>query len=345
MPGSLSALVTSLSAAARLLALIVGLLIVTFVLVRISGNPIVLALGDKLSDAELQSRIRIAGLDRPWMEQFQSYLLGVLQLDFGDSLVSNLPVIYEISKAAVTTVEIVVPAILFGLPLAFATAFAAVRWLPGKIDWIFRSTLVAIYALPAFIVALAFKLISGSLSLGLPLSGRLSAFDQVKYLALENRTGFVVFDALRSGDSNLLASGIAHLVLPISVLVLVVIVTLSRVFFLKLKEAYASSFTTGARAKGLSESRILFRHSTKFTLPSLFAISGIETAALLTGVIYVENAFELRGLGYLLVQSVMNRDYPVVQAIVLLSGILIVFINALFNWIAKRFDPRIEHAE
>lgn len=314
----------------------------SFFLMRLTGNPLVIALGDKLNEVELQKRISQAGLDKPLAEQFLNFLNGLMKFDLGDSILSGESVATRIISVVGGTVEVAVPALILGLGLAYAGAFLAVRIRSNTFQRSYLIAVITLLSLPAFLLGAIARAAAATVGIDAPTVGRLSLLSQIRYQQFETQTGFIVFDSLLAGDERVLFDAFLHLWLPVSVLSLIVAAAVARPFYAQLFSASNSGYVLGARAKGLSENVILLRHSTRNVLSSLISISGLEIAAVLTGAIYVENTFEIRGLGFLLVDSVLTRDFPIVQGLVLFIGLVVILVNLVSsNW-ARLIEPRAQ---
>ena len=314
----------------------------SFFLMRLTGNPIAIALGDKLSEVELQKRIVSAGLDKPVGEQFTQYITHLFQLNLGASIFSGESVALRIVSVIGATVELAIPALVIGIGLAYSGAFLAVRIRSRSFQKIYLLVVIGLLAIPAFLLGALARTVAGLAAINAPTTGRLSLVNQIQYERFESKTGFVLLDSFLAGEQAVFLDGLFHLWLPVSVLALFVAAALARPFYAQLQMAQTSGYVLGARAKGVSENRIVLRHSTRTVLSSLISISGLEIAAVLTGAIYVENTFEIRGLGFLLVDSVIARDFPIVQGLVIVIGLSVIFINLLASSWAKIVEPRAQ---
>lgn len=317
------------------------LVFVSFWLVRLTGNPIEIALGDRLNDAELEERIRGAGLDKPLAEQFVDYISALSRLDLGNSIFSSQPVLQSIMRSAGATFELAVPSLFFGLLFAYLIAYGTVRGSSSLIRFLHGQSAIFIYALPAFLLSVVVQSVFSAAGFDLPVSGRLSISGQLEYQSLHTKTGLVILDSLAAGHYQLTLDALAHLVLPVLVLASLTAAALTRVFALQIQDSLSRGYVIGARAKGLEESAVIRRYGVRPVISQMISISALEVAAVLTGAIYVENAFEIRGLGYLLVESVLARDYALVQGLVVALGFTIISINLIANELGRQLDPRI----
>jgi peptide/nickel transport system permease protein len=318
------------------------LVVASFWLVRLTGNPIAIALGDRLSDQELEKRIRQAGLARPIGEQFLDYLAAVGRLDLGKSVFTSESVSEKIFRAFGSTFELAVPSLVFGILVAYGMAYLALRLSPSWVRSLHAQSAIVTYALPAFLLAVLGQWIFALVGVSLPVNGRLSVAGQIEYQSLPTRTGFVVLDSIANWNYKLALDALSHLVLPVIVLGALTAAALTRIFLLQIQSSLEKTYVTGARAKGLVESQVIKRYGVRPVLAQMVSISGLEVAAVITGAIYVENAFEIRGLGYLLVESVLARDYSLVQGLVLVLGVVIIAVNFVTSAWSRRLDPRIE---
>jgi peptide/nickel transport system permease protein len=324
----------------RALASLSLLVFATFWLVRLTGNPLEISMGDRLTEAELARRISNAGLDKPFFEQLGEYAVSMSRGDFGSSVFSERSVGSMLLSSMGTSLELAVPTMLIAISLAYLLATVAIRrfssW--GKTTYGLLS--ISIFALPAFLIAVPLKALFSGGAAALPASGRMSLLGQIQYQSLETKSGFVVTDAILQGRFDIALDAITHLILPVMALSLIMAAVLTRIYYLQIQASLEQPYVTGARAKGLKEFRLLHTHGTRPVLSRMVAISGIEIAALFTGVIYIENAFELRGLGFLLVESVLQRDYPVVQGVTVFIGTVVIIFNLFATGIAALLEPR-----
>jgi ABC-type dipeptide/oligopeptide/nickel transport system permease component len=296
---------------ASLLPVLAVTIVATFVAIRaMPGDPVTVMLSDHSADRVMAARLAAEyGLDRPLLEQFFRYLGDILTGQFGLSFrYIHMPVLQVLWDSLLISPVLALSALFLALPLGvFAGAQAALhrnRWQDSAIIVI----MVAGLSIPNFAVAT-----------------------------------FLVY--LLSANANLLPVAgwgtLRQAVLPVLVLALpaaAYIARLSRTFML---EVLQQDYIRTARAKGLSERLVIYRHAFRGTVVPLITVTGIIFGGLLSNTVVVETLFNIPGLGRLAVDSIFARDYPVAMAIVLLFVLFYATINLLVDLICALVDPRI----
>lgn len=275
------------------------------------GDPASAMLAKSGASAEQIAELREdMGLDLPFHVQYLRYLGNVLQGDLGRSIVSQEPVLNLLLSRLPTTLELVFAALIVAVPVG--TLFgvvAAVR----KDRWIDRA-LVAFSSIgvsvPAFWLGLMLILVF-SVYLGwLPAFG---------------------------------ASGIAHLVLPAGVLAFNAIGTVMRTARTSMLDVLRQDYIRTAWAKGLTKPAILYRHALRNALVPVVTIIGLQFGWLVSGSFIVEAVFSRQGIGLLFINSILERDFPVVQGAVLLAAVMYVVLNLVIDLLYVIVDPRIRY--
>jgi len=308
----------------RLLAtapvLLLVALIVGSILYLTPGDPAAVIAGNE-ANAETVARIRERlGLDAPFYLQFGRWLLRVVQGDLGSSIFTNIPVTTMIGQRIEPTVSLAVVAIvialLMALPLGIVGAARAGSW----VDHGAMTFAVLGFSTPVFIIAYALVTVF-SVQLGwLPVQG---------------------FTSIRQGLGPFLAS-VALPGIAVGVLTAALIARVTRASLLRvLSEDYVRT----ARAKGVSRFFVVCRHALKNAAPPIMTVIGLSVSALLGGVIVTESVFNIPGIGRLVVDAVLQRDYPVVQGVTLLFSLVYVIINLLVDLSYALFDPRIRYGQ
>ena len=309
-----------------------------FILLRVTGNPVEASLGDRLSDVELQRRLAISGLNRPIFEQFMTYFESILSWDFGRSF-KDVSVNDLIWRHITATIEVSSLGLVV-LGFCFLTLGSLAAWKPGgAIDRIIRVSAIVTFALPAFLAASLIQLVFRLFVPAFPTSGRASLSELIRWQTDLYQTGFVTVDALIGGDTVLFFEALAHLLLPAIALVFIS-GTLIRVFRDSLVQELASEPLQSALRRGVTPRRLFFRHAFMPAIPAALAAYGITVGSLVTGVVFVERVFEIRGLGYLLVDAVLARDFMVVQGIFIVTFFVVAAINVLVDLVIVIVDRR-----
>jgi ABC-type dipeptide/oligopeptide/nickel transport system permease component len=286
-------------------------IVITFIAIRfVPGDPIMTLLSDQAGDPVMEARLRADyGLDRPLIEQFTSYLTGIFSGDFGLSFrFANVPVIDVISTGFAISPVLALSALAIAIPIGiWLGTFAALRC--GKL------------ADTAVILAL-------------------SAGISIPNFALAS---FLVYQiAIQLNLAPVAGWGTFHqAVLPVVILAVpptAYIARLSRTYML---EVLQQDYIRTARAKGLRENIVIYRHALRNTLVPLLTTIGIIFGGLLSGTFVVETIFNIPGLGSMAIQAIFARDYPVTMTIVLLFTFFYAGINLLVDLLYGLVDPRI----
>ena len=309
--------------ATRLLSAIPVLVLVVvfvFALLRFApGDPAQLIAGEQASPEQMQA-IRVSlDLDKPIHVQFLTWVGKLARGDLGESVGRRVPVSEIIMQRLTPTVVVAIVsevfAVLVGVPLGVLAAWKSNTWIDRAV-MLFASIG---FAMPVFWLAfLAIWLFS--LNLGwLPV------------------LGYTSFD-------NGLAAYARHLVLPCVTLGISLVALIARMTRATMLEVMRQDYIRTARSKGLSEEMVVLRHALKNASMPILTVIGLGVAALLNGAIITETFFAIPGLGALIAQSILVRDYPVVQALLILATLIYVFVNMLVDLAYGYLDPRIRYA-
>jgi len=306
----------------RLLATIPVLLVVAvavFLLLRLTpGDPAAVIAGDSATTEQIEQIRAGLGLDKPIPVQFGIWFSRVLRGDLGESFFFKKTVVELIAQRLEPTLALatctIILAVAIAVPLGVLAAWRHGGWLDRALMGF--STLG--FSIPVFVLGyLLIYLVS--LKLGwLPVQG---------YRRISE--GFVPF--------------IRHLILPSITLSVVYIAIIARVTRAAVSEALTEDFVRTARAKGLPESRVLIHHALANCAVPIVTIIGIGLAVLIGGVVITESVYSIPGLGRLTVDAVLARDFPTIQAVILLFSVAYVLINLLIDLSYVFFDPRIRY--
>lgn len=298
--------------------LLVGLLV--FMLMRlVPGDPALLILGDSATPEQLASMRAEYGLDKPLPLQFVYWLGEVIQGDLGQSITSGEPVMQLLVDRFQVSAAIVLVAVALAVLLAVPAGLYA-AWKQNSIaDTVVVAIATFFLSIPSFWLGLLLLLFVG-LKLGLvPV------------------VGYVPF----SEDWR---SAITFLILPTITLMLIELGVLTRMARASAVEVQRLEYVTHARAKGLSERRVLLRHVLPNAMAPTWTLVGLVLGNLLGGIAVLETVFTLPGLGRLLVDGIFARDYPVVQGCLLFTAAIYVVVNLVVDLCYPLFDPRISAA-
>ena len=324
----------------RLVQVVPTLLILSVLLFAwlrsLPGGPAGALLGDKATPEGIAALNRTLGLDQPIPIQYLRYLGRALSGDFGASLISGDPVLAEIARALPATIELSVTALLIAVLAGIPLGYLAARYRGRPWDNVtILGTLVGV-AVPVFFLGYVFKQIF-AVELGLfPPSGRL-AVD----LDATRVTGFAILDGLLTREFDASADAVAHLVLPAIALATIPLAVIVRITRASVLDVLDSDFVRTANAKGLAPGTVRGRHVLRNALLPVSTTIGLQTGLLLAGAVLTEKVFNWGGLGTLIAEGIERRDYPRLQAIVLLGALIYVMVNLLVDLSYALIDPRV----
>ncbi len=301
----------------QLFPVLLGVLIAVFIMVKLTpGDPAAALLGVQATPEEL-ARVRQAmGLDRPWYEQFGRWLLRALQGDLGVSYISRKPVLELILTRLPVTFELTVFAMLVAVAVGIPAGVVSAARRYSPLDYAITALALFGVSMPSFWFAILLILIF-SLHLGwLPASG---------------------YEPPAAG----LWPHLRTLILPGVSLGLFLAGALARFSRASMVEVLAQDYIRTARAKGLSEVAVLSRHALKNALIPAVTVLGIQFGALLGGAVIIETIFAYPGVGTLLLVAISQRDYPVVQGVVLVVATAFVLSSLVVDIAYTWLNPRI----
>lgn len=291
-------------------------LIVFSLLFLAPGDPASVLAGDQAT-AEDIARLRVAlGLDQPFLTQFARWIGNILRGDLGTSVFSGRPVTQLITQRIEPTLALTVLALLLALLLALPMGVLA-AWRSGtRVDRALMGFAVLGFSIPVFVL--------GYLLIALFSSGA-GLFPVQGYRPLADGIGPFLH----------------HLLLPALALALVNAALIARTTRAAMLEVLGQDYIRTAHAKGLAPVRVLVRHALANAAIPIVTVVGISLASLISGVVVTETVFNIPGVGRLVVDAILRRDYPVIQGVVLMFAVLYVLINLLVDLSYGWFDPRI----
>jgi dipeptide transport system permease protein len=317
-----------------------GVTMLAFGFIRIlPGDPVETLAGERgMSSEQYNTIMAQLGFDKPIWEQYLDYILGILQGDFGTSVLTNRPVIDEFMELFPATVELGVCAMLFavvvGLP---AGIFAAVKRRTFYDQGIMGISLVG-YSMPIFWWGLLLIILFSNMLNLTPVSGRISFLYDV-----DTVTGFLLIDSLLSDEDGAFVSALHHLVLPSIVLGTIPLAIIARQTRSAMLEVLSEDYVRTARAKGLSPIRIYGLHALRNAMITVITVIGLQVGVLLAGAILTETIFSWPGIGKWIIFSVFSRDYFAVQGGLVLIAMCIMSVNLIVDLMYGLINPRILH--
>ena len=305
----------------RILLLIpTSLAVMTFVflVVRVlPGDPAISMLGAHASEEALKAIREQLGLNYPLWKQYVFFIRDVVNLEFGKSMITGSSVISMTKRALLYTADLVftsmIISILIGIPLGLLTAVKRNSW----VDYSGRLFALLGLSIPDFFLGILLILIfSIKLNL-LPVIG--------------------------GGDSNTLSMRLTHLILPSFTLGLIVAAFITRMTRSTILEILGQQYIKVAHAKGVSERVVIYKHALRNALVPIVTVIGIYINILLGGTVLVETVFNRPGLGKLIVGAIMQRDYVVLQSVLMIFSLFVVLVNLTIDIAYRVIDPRIQY--
>lgn len=330
--------------ARRVLLLIPVLFVVTLITFFLShvvpGDPARLVAGINAPQAQVERLRHELGLDQSIVQQYRSYMGDLAQGDLGVALSNGESVADNLDQAFPATLELALVAlaisILAGVPLGVV---AAARRGRGA-DHLSRLVAILGVALPVFVIGIVLLLIF-YYKLGLfPSGGRVST-DVVAAHPLKQVTGLITVDALLAGNFRVFLDALWHLALPAFALALATVARVVRTTRTSMVEVLREPYIATARAKGVPERRVIWRHALRNALIPVATIVGISFGYLLGGALLVEQIFDWPGLGSYALNSIRQLDYNSIQGITLIATLAFVLVNLAVDLLYARLDPRI----
>jgi peptide/nickel transport system permease protein len=299
---------------------LLGVTLLVFLVTRLTpGDPARVLLGPRATEEQV-ARLRTSyGLDEPLYVQYVAWLGHVVRGDLGDSIQLHRPVAIEVAERFRGTLLLAVSAMLVSFSLGLACGVVGALRAHTPLDRVLTSILLIGISLPPFWVGLILIIIFTLVLRWLPATGMLSA------------TGGGPFDLL------------SHLVLPTITLAVVPLAVIARLTRANVLEVLGQLYVRTAHAKGLPPLKVVLRHVLSNTLVGTVTILGLEAGWLLAGTVYIETVFAWPGLGAMLVNAILQRDYPLVQGGVLLVAGVYVIINLATDTLYLYIDPRLRH--
>ena len=291
-----------------------------FLLLRLSpGDPAAVIAGDYATAEDVQKIREKLGLSEPIFVQFVTWLGSLIQGDLGTSIFSNKPVTELKAQRLEPTLMLALTTIIFSIlvavPLGTIAAFRAGSW----IDRLVMLFSVGGFSVPVFVLGYILIYYFSITWRILPVQGYRSPFED----------GMLPF--------------IQHIILPTLTLSVIYIALLARMTRASVMEVLEEDYIRTARAKGLSEVKILMQHALRNAAVPIVTVIGIGIALLIGGVVVTESVYNIPGLGRLVLDAVLARDYPIFQGLILFFSLIYVLLNLIIDLTYTLFDPRIKY--
>lgn len=291
----------------------------TFILTRlIPGSPAATILGPQASAADIAEMEIKLGLDQPYWKQFMDYILDVLQGNFGDSYMYNRPVLDLIAERIPNTLQITVTALIIALIIGVGIGMFSALHQYSILDYVFMVLALVGVSMPIF-------------WLGLMLVNLFSV--QLGWLPTQGR-----------GDLAIgLWDFVSHMILPCACLSTIPMATFARITRSSMLEVIHNDSIKALRARGISERSVIWKHALKNALPPIVTVLGLQIASCFTGAILTESIFSWPGMGTMIVNAITNRDYMLIQGVVLFFALVFVIVNLVVDIVYMLINPRVSY--
>ena len=325
--------------AALVLLTLAGVALVVFVLLRVvPGDPVSMMISPGAGPADIAALKAHYGLDAPLPMQFWIWIKGVVVGDFGTSIVLHLDVTEILFNRLPATIELAVLALVVAILIGGGIAIVG-TWLRRTVAEAAIDALNSVFlAVPDFIWALALVLLFGVAIPILPLTGRIDPA-----LAEGFSTRFYLLEAALTGRFAVAGNVLAHMVMPTLALALPLAAVIVRLLKQSLKEAMLQDYVLLARIKGFSELRLIVQEALRNAVAPTLALTGVQFTFLVGGTVIVERIFAYPGIGNLAIDAVIGRDFPLIQGLIMLFGLIFILINLTVNLLVALLNPRLRH--
>jgi peptide/nickel transport system permease protein len=287
---------------------ILGITLVVFFVLHLSGDPVQLMVPPSASQSEVERIRQAMGFNDPLYQQYFRFLSGAIVGDFGQSYYYNEPAMKVVLERVPATIELAVAALLISVVIAIPAGILSAIKRNSIVDMLIRFFALLGQCIPSFWLGIMFILLFA-----------------------------VTLHILPTGGNN----GLAALILPALTLGMFSAASITRILRSSMIEVMGKEYITVAKAKGLLPRKVIMKHAFKNALSSVLTMIGMQFAALLGGAVITETVFAWPGVGRLIVQSITNNDFMVVEATVILLAIVFVLINFMVDILYCVINPRI----
>jgi len=295
-----------------------------FVLLRLSpGGPTDKFISPQMSP-ELAAKVKESfNLNASVASQYESFLINVVQGDFGISYTYRTPVISVIGDYLPFTIIFALLSFIFQISLAFLLALLSVRKLDGFVDRTISKLSLVVYAIPSFVIGISLIMVFSVYFRIFPSSG-LASFDSASFSFFQKLGDFA-----------------GHMVLPLITLSLGGTAVFYKYLRDNIVEIYNKPFVLNLRANGVSERKITMRHIIPNAIGPLISVAGVELGVLFGGALITEVIFSLPGMGRLTINAILSRDYPLVIGCTFVAGMLVIISNFAADLLKTKIDKRL----
>jgi peptide/nickel transport system permease protein len=315
-----------------------GLLAVTFFIGRVIPiDPVLAVLGDRAPADVVERTRREMGLDLPLIQQFYLYLKNALNGNFGNSVLTTNPVMTDIRRAFPATIELATLGTLIGSLLGVPLGVLAAVKRGSFIDQVVRMTGLIGYSVPIFWLALLALVLFYAKLKWVAFPGRIDVVYEYSFTPV---TGFYLLDSAMQGKWDVFRDAFRHIILPAALLGYFSLAYISRMTRSFMLNELAQEYIVAARAKGLSETRVIWGHALRNAAVPMVTVIALSYAGLLEGSVLTETVFSWPGIGLYITNSLQNADMNAVLGGTIIIGSVFIGINLLSDLLYRLLDPR-----
>ena len=316
-----------------------GVAVIVFVLLRVvPGDPIAMMIPPGASEADITRLRALYGLDQPILQQFATWLGQVASGDLGRSISVRQGVFDLLLARLPATIELALLATVIAVVLGVLVALAGILLRGRRAEWAVDGGVGALLAIPDFLWALILLLLFGVLLPWLPISGRVDP-----QIDIDLRSNFYLLESLLTGRFDTASALLHHMFLPALALALPFAALVARILKASLADAEDQDYAQIAWARGYSRPAILLHEVFPNALIPTVALGGVQLTLLLGGTVLVERIFSYEGIGNMAIDAVINRDFPLIQGLVLTFAVLFIALNLAVDLVVALLDPRLRH--
>jgi len=318
------------------------LLTIVFLILRVMPGDTCLAMlgGRNISPERMEACREELGLNKPIYIQYVDYLAKIARGDFGESTLTGRPVLQDIFDKFPATLELAVGGMLVAIFLGLLSGIFASTHSDRPLDHGMRIFNIGSFAMPVFWLGLMLLIIFAVKLRLLPVGGRL---DPIAGAYFEPITKLYVLDSLLKLDLDLFLDALKHLILPAITLGLVLSGLIGRMTRSNMLEVLDKEYVNTARAKGLREGKVVYKHALRNALIPIVTVIGLEFALLMAGAILTETVFSWPGMARYLLVSIDARDFQAIQGTIVFIAIFISTVNLIVDVIYSQLDPRVRY--
>lgn len=323
----------------QLIPVLIGMSILVFSMIRaIPGDPAMVILGERATPETIQALRLQLGLDEPLFTQYFAYLGKILTGDLGESLRTHRPILEEALPYLYATIELAVAsmiiAVVIGVNAGIISAWKKASWF----DYIAMLVALIGVSMPIFWLGLMEQWVFAEKLGWLPSVGRVNPREPIDVI-----TGFYLLDTILQGNWEGFWDVFKHLILPGVALGTIPMAIIARMTRSSMLEVMKADYVRTARAKGLTEFWVVYKHALKNAAVPVLTVVGLQMGSLLGGAVLTETIFGWPGIGRYIYDAIGFRDYPVIQSGILIISTIFVLINLLVDLLYAKIDPRIQY--